>query len=422
MLLGAIADDLTGATDLALMLARSGMRTLQVQGVPEGIDALPDADAIVVALKSRTIPAARAVDMSLAAARILREGGARQLFFKYCSTFDSTDDGNIGPVAEALLDFLDAPFTIACPAFPATGRSLYQGYLFVGDQLLSDSPMRDHPLTPMRDSSLVRVLDRQCRNSGSVGLVPFAAVSCGSDAIAAAFADLQCAGKRFAIVDAIVDDHLHAIGHACDGLPLITGGSGVAMGLAENFRKAGHLETRSGAAELPALAGPVLVLSGSCSAATNRQVAAMAEDYPTLRLDPLALHEGEQSAAKVIEWWRDQRNQPAALIASTAPPDSVRRAQERLGRDQAASMIEQTFAAVAEAAVAAGLRKLIVAGGETAGAVVGALGVTALKIGPEIDPGVPWTVGVGEPALCLALKSGNFGGDDFFTKAMGMLP
>jgi 3-dehydrotetronate 4-kinase len=422
LLLGCVADDITGATDMALMLAGNGMRTVQVIGVPPAGRPLPDADAIVVALKSRTIPAAQAVAQSLEAATRLTGAGARQLFFKYCSTFDSTDDGNIGPVAEALLDHLRADFAIACPAFPENRRTVYKGHLFVGDVPISESSMRDHPLTPMRDANLVRVLGRQCGGASGVGLVPWETVIQGPEAMRAAFAELRGAGRRLAIVDALTDDDLRDIGRACDGVALVTGGSGVGMGLPENYRAAGILPERAGAEPLPRLDGGAAVLSGSCSAATNRQVAVMAAKHPSLRLDPLALAAGTQSAADVLAWAAPLLADGPVLVYSTAEPESVGNAQAQIGKEKAAATVEAAFAAIAEGLVEAGVRKLIVAGGETAGAVVAVLGVDTLRIGPEIDPGVPWTIGVGEPEMCLALKSGNFGADDFFTKSFAMLP
>ena len=421
LLLGCVADDITGATDMSLMLARNGMRTVQVIGVPAERP-LPAADAIVVALKSRTIQASEAVSQSLAAATRLTEAGARQLFFKYCSTFDSTDQGNIGPVAEALLEHLGADFAIACPAFPENKRTVYKGHLFVGDVPISESSMRDHPLTPMRDANLVRVLGRQCQGADSVGLVPWEIVQAGPEALRTAFAEVRAGGRRLAIVDALDDDDLRRIGRACDGVALITGGSGVGMGLPENYRAAGLLEERSGAEPLPRLEGGAAVLSGSCSAATNRQVAAMSAKHPALRLDPAALAGGNQSAAAALEWAVPRLDEGPLLVYSTAGPDDVSAAQAEIGKERAAETVEAAFADIARGLVAAGVRKLIVAGGETAGAVVAAIGVDTLRIGPEIDPGVPWTISVGDPEMCLALKSGNFGADDFFTKAFGMLP
>lgn len=420
-MLGCLADDYTGAADLANTLARCGMRTIQLFGVPASALQLPEADALVVALKSRTIPPEEAVRQSLAALNWLRNAGARQYFFKYCSTFDSTPRGNIGPVAEALLDALGAGFTIACPAFPENGRTIYQGHLFVGDLLLSESGMKDHPLTPMTDANLVRFLRRQ--TAGEVGLVPCSVVEQGPAAIRAAYRRLQEEGKRIAIVDALSDSHLLSIGEASAGLLLVTGGSGVALGLPENFRRAGRLSGGMAAAgALPHVEGFEAVLSGSCSQATLGQVAQMIRSRPSFRLDPLALARGEDLAGAAIAWARPQLGSGPLLIYASAPPEEVRQAQEELGRDAAGAILEEALAAIARGLVEAGVRRLIVAGGETSGAVIQGLGVSGLQIGPQIDPGVPWTVTIDRPALALALKSGNFGTPDFFLKAFRQLP
>lgn len=420
LLLGAIADDFTGATDLASMLVGGGMRTIQTIGVPRGRAPVDDADAVVVALKSRTIPAHEAVGQSLEALAWLRERSVRQVYFKYCSTFDSTDAGNIGPVADALLDALGVRFTIACPALPANGRTVYHGHLFVGDALLSDSPMRDHPLTPMRDANLVRVLGRQTKRR--VGLVPWSVVQHGPSAIRAQFAKLEADGAGYAIVDAIDDDDLADIGAACASLPLVTGGSGIALGLPQNFRDAGVLPERSDAARLPDVQGRAAILAGSCSAATRAQVAAFARHHTAVPLDPLHASGPEAMASHALAVAADDlaAGRPF-LVYSTAEPADVAQVQAKLGRERAASSIEAAFGIVARELVARGVRKLVVAGGETSGAVVQALGVEALSIGPPIDPGVPWTTALGETPLALALKSGNFGGEDFFAKALAML-
>ncbi len=417
MLLGAIGDDFTGSTDLANMLVRGGMRTVQVIGVPRG--PAPEADAVVVALKSRTIAAEQAVAQSLAALEWLRSAGCRQFFFKYCSTFDSTDRGNIGPVADALMDVLGVPFTIACPAFPENGRTVYRGHLFVGDVLLSESGMKDHPLTPMGDANLVRVLQRQSRNK--VGLVREEAVRHGPGAVEERFAALEREGVGIAIVDAVSDADLHAIGHACAGLPLVTGGSGVAVGLPENFRREGLLRHAEHAAELPRVDGLSAVLSGSCSTATNGQVAEWLRTRPGFKLDPLRLAKGDDLAGEALAWARELIAANAVLIYATSQPEEVARVQASLGAERAGHLVEACLARVAGGLVESGVRRLVVAGGETSGAVVSALGVKALRIGPQIDPGVPWTVSVGGAPLALALKSGNFGGQNFFAKALAML-
>lgn len=418
MLLGVVADDLTGATDVALMLQRAGMRVVQVIGVPASAAALPEADAVVVSLKSRTTPATEAVAQSLASCRALRQRGAKQILFKYCSTFDSTDAGNIGPVAEALMDELGAPSAIFCPAFPANARSIYQGHLFVGGRLLSESSMRDHPLTPMRDPDLVRVLGRQTRRG--VGLVPLPVIEAGPEAIRAEIAKEAAERRPFVVTDALVDQHLLSLGKALAGAPLVTGGSGIAMGLPANFGFA-PAEGRTG--PMPGVPrGRQLVLSGSCSEATRRQVAhAIAAGVPSLQLDPLRLADGSQDASGAVRWLAEQPAGGPALVYATAEPAAVRKAQTALGMAKAGALVEEAMAEIAAVAVKRGATRLIVAGGETSGAVVQALGARALAIGPEIDPGAPWTRVVDGPAIALALKSGNFGKDDFFTRAWSLI-
>jgi uncharacterized protein YgbK (DUF1537 family) len=423
VLLGAIADDFTGATDLCNTLVRRGMRTVQLIDVPRAGTEVGEAEAVVIALKSRTIPVADAIEKSLAALGWLQNAGVPQILFKYCSTFDSTDTGNIGPVAEALMDALGTDFTLFCPAFPEAGRTIYRGYLFVGDVLLSESGMRDHPLTPMRDPSLVRVLQRQTR--GRVGLVPVATVARGAEAVRAAFAELKREGYRHAIVDAIEDSHLEAIGAAAADFKLITGGSGIALGLPENFRRRGLLGNSGAADRLPAISGAAVVLSGSCSLATLAQVAHMQERAPIFIVDPIAIAEARRVADDALDWAKPLLGERPILISATAPPQTVAEVQQRLGRDRAGALVEEALAAIARGLAANGVRRFVIAGGETAGAVVQALGVTGLRIGRQIDPGVPWTASLprslGEPALALALKSGNFGAADFFTRAFSVL-
>jgi len=417
MLLGAIADDFTGATDLANMLVRGGMRTVQLLGVPEG--PAPDADAVVVALKSRTIVPGDAVAQSLAALEWLRTAGAQQFFFKYCSTFDSTDRGNIGPVADALMDALGTDFTIACPAFPENARTIFRGYLFVGDVLLSESGMKDHPLTPMTDANLVRVLQRQ--TARKVGLVRHDTVAAGHESIRARFDALRHEGAGMAIVDAVSDADLHRIGAACADLKLVTGGSGVAIGLPENFRARSQLGAPERAADLPTVAGKAAVISGSCSVATNGQVAEWLASRPGFQIDPLQLAKGEPVAARAREWAAKELSRGPVLVYATADPENVKAAQAKLGVERAGQLVETCMADVARDLVTLGVRRLVVAGGETSGAVVQALGVEGLRIGPQIDPGVPWTMSLGEPNILLALKSGNFGTRDFFAKALEMV-
>jgi uncharacterized protein YgbK (DUF1537 family) len=415
MMLGVIADDFTGATDVASMLVRAGMPTVQVLGVPDG--PLPAADAVVIALKTRTIPAADAVAQSLQALAALQAAGARQIYFKYCSTFDSTAEGNIGPVTDALMQALGTDFSIACPAFPENGRTVFRGHLFVGDELLSDSGMKHHPLTPMTDANLVRVLQAQTKQS--VGLLRVDALR--SDA-AAKIAQLRADGVRIAVADAIDNSDLLALGEACADLPLITAGSGVALGLPPAYQRRGGWTPSDSAASLTAVQGPSAVLSGSCSQATNAQVARwIADGRVAIALDPLALHCGEQSAEALLTQALPLLPQGAVLLYATAAPDSVKAVQAALGVEAAGALVEDTLAALAKGLVAAGVRRLVVAGGETSGAVVQALSVPQLRIGAPICPGVPWTEATlpesGDP-MWLALKSGNFGGVDFFADAL----
>lgn len=421
MLLGCVADDLTGATDLALMLTREGLRTVQSTGLPPADLDVSEVDAVVVALKSRTIAAADAVSQSLAAAHALQKLGAQRLFFKYCSTFDSTDAGNIGPVTDALLDLTGGVVTIACPAFPKAGRTIYGGYLFVNGVPLNESPMKDHPLTPMHDANLVRVLQRQTKRR--VGLIPFEAVDAGADAIGRVIAS-DAAIKMF-IVDAIADAHLRTIGAAVAHLPLITGGSGVAMGLPAAYLKAGLIDRLTPAPEqMAAPQGRQAILAGSCSAATRGQVkAAIAAGLPNLRIDPLDVASGTQTTGNILQWVDRQPKDKPFLIYSSDDPDAVRQVQERLGRAQAGTIVEDLLGHIAAALPARGFTRLIVAGGETSGAVMQALEAGVLTIGPEIDPGVPWTLSRTRSGvdMALALKSGNFGAEDFFLKAWDRL-
>ena len=412
MILGCIGDDFTGSSDLANTLAKEGMRVTQYVGVPDGA-AAPEVEAGVVALKSRSNDPREAVAQSLAALDWLRAQGCTQVFFKYCSTFDSTAEGNIGPVAQALADALDARGVVFCPAFPCTGRSIYQGHLFVADALLSESGMQNHPLTPMTDPDLRRVLAAQ--SSESVGHVGYADVAQGASAISAALAREDAAGHRFVIMDALQDSDLREIGAALDGAALITGGSGVALGLPANFRKAGLIGEAGSAWQ--GQTGPCVILSGSCSIATRGQLEVHRADSPSMEISAEQILSGDVTAQSATAWAVSQEGIP--VIYSSADPDVVRQVQDTHGREASAEAIETFFAATARALVAAGVTRLITAGGETSGAVVEGLSLGELAIGPEIDPGVP-ALRAGED-LVLALKSGNFGAPDFFAKAAGIL-
>lgn len=413
--LGAVADDFTGATDLAGMLAAGGMRTMLVLGEPAPGDRAPDAEAVVVALKTRTIPAAEAVAQSLAAWAWLKASGARQAYFKYCSTFDSTERGNIGPVAEALWRATGEGPAVFVPSFPENGRTVYRGHLFVFDQLLSDSGMRNHPLTPMTDANLVRFLGRQ--TALGVGLIRYDTVARGAEAIRAEAERLAADGKPFIVVDTLANDDLMAIGEAVRDFALVTGGSGLALGLAPQ-----HGGTGAAATALPAIGGPVLCLSGSCSEATNAQVRRFAADHPMRKLDPIALAERRETAADAAAWALAALEKGPCLVSATALPDEVKAAQAALGTARAAEVVEEALATVARTVRAAGVRRFVVAGGETSGAVATALGVSRLVVGPQIAPGVPWCATDGAEPVAVALKSGNFGRVTFFEDAIGIAP
>ncbi|AWN21949.1 hypothetical protein DKM44_00780 [Deinococcus irradiatisoli] len=412
---GCIADDFTGASDLANTLTQQGFQVAQLLGVPpEGVAAPGGADALVVALKSRTLPAGEAVAQSLAALHWLQQQGCQRFYFKYCSTFDSTPSGNIGPVTEALLDALNADWTIICPAFPATGRTVYQGHLFVHGALLSDSPMRHHPLTPMTDANLLRLLGAQTQLP--VGLLPYAEVRRGAEAAPQALDHLARQGRRLIVTDALTETDLRTLAEATQALPLITGASGLAVGLRPNGSSAS-------ARALPAPAGRRAILSGSASAATLEQIGRARALMPSLKLDVLNLADDfEAQISSALHWAGQQPPDAPFLIYGSGTPEEVQQAQARLGAAQAGALLERALAVLAGQLVAGGVRQLIVAGGETSAAALQALEVQLLHIGPEIAPGVPWTLAEreGEP-LYLALKSGNFGGPDFFLEAWKVL-
>ncbi len=426
ILLGCIADDFTGATDLANNLVRTGFRVTQINGVPTK-PLTVQADAVVIALKSRTIPAGQAIEQSLAALHWLQAHGAQQIYFKYCSTFDSTPAGNIGPVADALMTALGTDFTIATPAFPDNGRTVFKGHLFVGDQLLSDSGMKDHPLTPMRDANLVRVL--QAQTNRKVGLVDHKTIAAGAAAIAQQFSDLKAQGIGMAIVDAVRNQDLNELGKALKGMPLVTAGSGVAIGLAQNF----GLAPSAQASALPPPTGYKAIVSGSCSLASNRQVAHFKQaGLPAFGIDPTVLMPDQADVASLVAqiraWAKPLLNQDQPiLVYATADAATVSRLQQQCDAHLLGSRIEQLLGKVAQDLVEDGVGQLIVAGGETSGACVQALAIDQMQIGLQIDPGVPWcfshlsAAGPRAGGLHLTLKSGNFGTDDFFTKAFGLL-
>ena len=418
--LGCIADDFTGATDLANMLVKGGLKTIQLLGTPSKNDVVPSVDAVIIALKTRTIPVEDAIEQSLQAMNWLKNAGAKQFFFKYCSTFDSTDEGNIGPVIDALMAGLETQFTIACPAFPETERTIFKGHLFVGDKLLSDRPMKDHPLTPMRDSNLVSTLSRQ--TSQKVGLVEYTNISGGPSEIKKAFNQLQKEDVAIAVTDVLNDEHLYFLGEAVKDFKLITGGSGIALGLPSQLKSHENHKEETTVHKLPEVLGKELILSGSCSEMTLAQVNEFSKKYCTLKLNPVELAESNSALDNAVDWVIQAKGKKPILVYASAPPDAVKEVQQRLGRDLASSTVENALAKIARAAVQNGFRRIVVAGGETAGAVVSKLGIKGIMIGEQIDPGVPTTVSIGNPSIGLVLKSGNFGSADFFEKALKVMP
>jgi len=419
--LGCIADDYTGASDLANTLTKAGLRTVQTIGVPRDDLELPAVDAVVVALKSRSIPAAEAVERSLAADRWLRGRGAGHVLFKICSTFDSTDAGNIGPVTDALRAEIGAGPALVTPAFPETGRTVYLGHLFVGTVPLHESPLKDHPLNPMRDSNLVRVLGRQSRSP--VALLPLATVEAGPQAVRDAVGKRAAEGAGAVIADAVLDRHLETLGVVALDQPVSTGASGLGLGIARALVAAGRI-TGTGADHAPApIGGPAAILAGSCSQATLGQIAAAERSRPVLRLDPEALAGDPGEVGRALAWAERHRAEGPVLIASSAPPEDVAALQSRHGRNAAGHAIEQAMADIAEALVRSGVRRLVVAGGETSGAVVDRLRIPGFLVGEEIAAGVPVlrAVGAKNGEMMLALKSGNFGGAEFFSNALALM-
>jgi uncharacterized protein YgbK (DUF1537 family) len=420
--LGCIADDYTGASDLANTLTRCGLRTVQTIGVPADDLRLPELDAVVVALKSRSIEASDAVVRSRAADKWLRGRGAAHVLFKICSTFDSTDKGNIGPVTDALRADCDETIVLVTPAFPGTGRTVYQGNLFVGVVPLNESPLKDHPLNPMHDSNLVRVLARQ--STGKIGLVDLATVARGAAAVRARLAELAARGVKAAIIDAVFDTDLETIGAIALEHRLSVGASGIGLGLARALVSSGQVKAATGEAlAMAAVGGPAACLAGSCSQATLQQIAQAEPIMPVLHLDPERVIAGKEEAQRALSWASARLADGPVLIVSSSSPDEVTRLQARHGREVAGHAIEQAMADIAEGLVHAGVRRLVVAGGETSGAVVDRLQLPGFLVGAEIAPGVPVlrSVGTQTTDMLLALKSGNFGGPNFFTDALALM-
>lgn len=414
MLLGVIADDFTGATDVASFLVENGIATVQLNEIPAE-DTQLSCQAVVISLKTRSCSPQNAVAQSLTALRWLQRQACRQIYFKYCSTFDSTSQGNIGPVTDALMAAMDIPFTVFSPALPVNGRTVWQGYLFVLDKLLAESGMRHHPVNPMTDSYLPRLVEMQA--GGRCAVIPGQTIDRGADAVKAAIAQLQREGYRYAVLDALTERHLVSQGEALRDMPLVTGGSGLAAGLARQWPRGDTAQARQ--AGWP-VAGKGVVLSGSCSEMTNRQVAHYRRHAPYRNLEVArCMDETRREAyARELALWVENNSEHglAPLIAATLPAAELAETQQQFGAVHASQAVEALFAALSRHLLCAGVTKFIVAGGETSGVVTQSLGVSGFHIGPAISPGVPWVRAVDQP-ISLALKSGNFGDEAFFTRA-----
>lgn len=412
-MLGVIADDFTGASDIASFLVENGLSAVQMNGVPTQ-PLQGQVEAIVISLKSRSNPVEQAIEQSLQALNWLQQNGCTQFYFKYCSTFDSTEKGNIGPVTDALLQALGSDFTVITPALPVNGRTIFNGYLFVGEQLLNESGMKNHPITPMKDANLMRLMDAQAQ--GKTGLVPYSDVIQGADHVKARFADLKAQGYRYAVVDAVDNSQLAVLAEAIAKFKLVTGGSGLAAYMAARLsggQKGNH-------AFVPTQ-GKTVVMSGSCSLMTNKQVAYYKNHAPSYFLEAEQAINNPHYAEELYQWViANSTALLAPMVYATVAAEQLHEIQTKFGAEKASHAIEQTFAKLAEKLKATGFTNFITAGGETSSIVVQQLGFSGFYIGKQIAPGVPWLKAVEEP-IYLALKSGNFGREDFFHFAQGMM-
>ena len=414
MYLGIVADDFTGGTDIAGFVVQNGLSVTQFIGVPEAD--FPAPDAAVVSLKSRSCPAEDAKQESLLAMNWLLRQGCSQIFFKYCSTFDSTAKGNIGPVTDALMTALDSSITVMAPALPVNGRTVYCGYLFVNGVPLQESGMRHHPVTPMLDANLMRLTEAQAE--GKAANIPAPVIDAGEHAVRMALEQMQKQGIRYAVPDTLCDAHLTTLANAVSDLPLVTGGSGlggaIARILSEKHGLGGKNTVQAGSPP----GGRSIVFSGSASVATNLQVADYAEKAASYRLDiGRCVADAKTYALRVAEWVVSlPRARYAPMVYATTGPEELAHVQREFGAEVSGLAVETLFASLAVLLRNQGVDHFIVAGGETSGAVVKSLGIKAFHIGPQIVPGVPWVRAVDQP-VSLALKSGNFGEANFFSIA-----
>lgn len=420
VLLGCIADDLTGASDLAMILANEGMRVIQVVGVPENDFSYHDADAVVIALKSRSIDPVLAVQQALQCYDSFQQAGVKQVFFKYCSTFDSNEKGNIGPVIDALMREMSSNVTIVCPAFPQNKRTVYKGHLFVGSQLLSNSPMRDHPLTPMTASNLKQLLLPQSHTK--IANIYVEDIEKGYQNLKSVMLD-SVDEPTIYVMDALNEAHLRIIGKVCDELSLITGGSAVAMGLADNYRARGWLSPHQQSIDFQVPEGGSVILAGSCSQVTLAQIDFIKRSIPSYQLNVFDMVEKNNIVDEALAWASENlsKQQPVLFYASDTP-EAVKQIQNYYTELNIGALIERVLADIAQKLQQKGVNKFVVAGGETSGAVIKSLNIQMLELGPSIDPGVPWMKSIGTaPPMIVALKSGNFGSPDFFSKALFQL-
>lgn len=410
--LGVIADDFTGATDIASFMVRAGWKVVLFNGVPDGGFNQESADAIVIALKSRSITTKAAVEQALAASAWLRSQGCQRQLFKYCSTFDSTAEGNIGPVTDALMAFLGASMTLICPAVPDNGRTILQGHLFVKGQLLNQSGMEQHPVTPMKESSLKKLMEAQ--STGHCEVITLDTIKNHADDIPAALARLAEQKIKYVICDVLDNHDLLTVARETIHFPLITGAAGIGYAIAA-------LDTRHQPADAHVLAiskeGASIVLSGSCSSMTNQQVNFYQQRASSLALDVEKIINDAAYLQRVTEWALGHAGESLApMIYATQPPEIIREIQKRYGAEYVSEKIEAFFAALSQNLSQRGFNKFIVAGGETSGAVSQGLNIRGMVIGHAVAPGVPWTQVLNEEKWVI-LKSGNFGDAEFFLKA-----
>lgn len=410
--LGIIADDFTGSTDIGCFISAEGWQTIQFVGTPNHPYTGYHVDALIISLKCRSCPSEQAISKSLEACRWLKKAGCRQIYFKYCSTFDSTTEGNIGPVTDALLEELGSDFTLICPALPVNGRTVIHGHLFVNGVLLNESGMQNHPITPMRDANLMRLMDSQA--AGKTGLISLTTLHQGRQAIEQQIATLRQRGFRYAVADALTFSDLRCLKSVLSDFLLLTGGSGLAKIIAEGPKSK---QARPNMPIYPSKDGRTVVLSGSCSVMTNQQVARYQQIAPSYSLDVERCLNDKNYDQLLAEWILQQSSVWAPLVYATQPHEKVKEIQQNYGVQQISHAIEQTFAGLARRLAEKGFSHFIIAGGETSSLIVQELGIHKLEIGGLIVPGVPWVRDGDRPTRWLALKSGNFGHQDFFQYA-----